>query len=122
MTVLDPSDLLTAVRIPNTWAGASFYFEKVADRKTWDFPLINVAAAFRMSGTAVEDLRIVCGAVQCTPRRVTAAERLVRGQARTDQVAESAGSLAAQGAEALAYNGYKIPLMQNLVMRAVRGA
>jgi hypothetical protein len=27
-----------------------------------------------------------------------------------------------EGAEALSYNGYKIPLMQNLVKRAVRGA
>jgi xanthine dehydrogenase YagS FAD-binding subunit len=60
--------------------------------------------------------------VQCTPRRVTAAERLVRGQARTDQVADAAGAAAVQGAEPLAFNGYKIPLMQNLVRRAIRGA
>ena len=26
MTVLQPGDILTAIRIPNTWAGASFYF------------------------------------------------------------------------------------------------
>jgi len=122
MTVLGPSDLLTAVRLPNTWSGADFYFEKVADRQTWDFALVNVAAAFRMSGSTVEDARIVCGAVQCTPRRVTSAERLVRGQARNEQVAEAAGTAAVQGAEPLAFNGYKIPLMQNLVKRAIRGA
>src|ERR1051326_1026549 len=29
MTVLEPGDLLTAIRIPGTWAGAQFYFEKV---------------------------------------------------------------------------------------------
>ena len=122
MTVLGPADLLTAVRLPSTWSGADFYFEKVADRKTWDFPLVNVAAAFRMSGSTVQEARIVCGAVQCTPRRVTSAERLVRGQARTEQVAEAAGAAAVQGAEPLSYNGYKIPLMQSLVKRAVRGA
>jgi len=122
MTVLGPSDLLTAVRLPNAWSGADFYFEKVADRQTWDFPLVNVAAAFRMSGGSVEDARIVCGAVQCTPMRVNAAERLVRGQTRSESVAEAAGAASVQGAEPLAYNGYKIPLMQNLVKRAVRGA
>jgi len=122
MTVLEASELLTAVRLPGAWAGASFYFEKVADRKTWDFPLVNVAAAFRMNGTAIEDVRIVCGAVQCTPRRVTSAERLVRGQARTEPLAQAAGQLATQGAEVLAFNGYKVPLVQNLVTRAVRGA
>ncbi|MGE0158502.1 MAG: xanthine dehydrogenase family protein subunit M [Gemmatimonadales bacterium] len=121
MTVLEPEDLLTAVRLPDTWAGASFYFEKVADRNVWDFPLVNVAAAFRMSGGTVADARIVCGAVQCTPRRVTAAERLVRGQARSEAVAESAGAAAVIGAEPLNYNHFKIPLMQSLVKRAVRG-
>src|SRR6267154_3735736 len=29
MTVLAPGELLTAIRIPSTWAGAQFYFEKV---------------------------------------------------------------------------------------------
>jgi len=122
MTVLEPHDLLTAVRIPSTWSGADFYFEKVADRQTWDFALVNVAAAFRMNGSAVQDSRIVLGAVQCTPRRVTSAERLVRGQSRTAQIAEAAGAAATQGAEPLAYNSFKIPLTHNLVKRAIIGA
>ena len=32
-----------------------------------------------------------------------------------------AGQMAIQGAQALRYNGYKIPLMRNLVKRAIRG-
>src|SRR6266567_2013421 len=43
MTVLRPGDLLTAIRIPATWANSHFYFEKVRDRNVWDFPLVNVA-------------------------------------------------------------------------------
>jgi xanthine dehydrogenase YagS FAD-binding subunit len=121
MTVLEPDDLLTAIRLPAEWAGASFYFEKVADRNVWDFPLVNVAAAFRMDGSTVADARIVCGAVQCVPRRAESAERLVRGQARSDQVAQSAGTVAIEGAEPLGFNQFKIPLMRNLVIRAVRG-
>jgi xanthine dehydrogenase YagS FAD-binding subunit len=122
MTVLEPNDLLTTIILPGTWAGADFYFEKVADRQTWDFPLLNVAAAFRLNGPNVQDARIVCGAVQCTPRRVTAAERIVRGQPRSDQVANAAGSAAIQDAEPLSFNHFKIPLMQGLVSRAIRGA
>src|SRR4249920_2734933 len=38
MTVLNPGDLLTAIRIPATWAGKQFYFEKIRDRQVWDFP------------------------------------------------------------------------------------
>jgi xanthine dehydrogenase YagS FAD-binding subunit len=123
MTVLEPDDLLTAIRLPNRWAGAYYYFEKVADRNVWDFPLVNVAAQFRiMDGPTVDDVRIVCGGVQCIPRRVLAAERVVRGQARSVQVAEAAGAAAVQGAEPLQFNEFKIPLMQNLVKRAVLGA
>ena len=32
-----------------------------------------------------------------------------------------AGELAIEGAQPLRYNGYKIPLMRNLVKRAIRG-
>ncbi len=49
MTVLAPDELLTAIRIPSTWAGAQFYFEKVRDRNVWDFPLLNVASAARFA-------------------------------------------------------------------------
>jgi xanthine dehydrogenase YagS FAD-binding subunit len=122
MTVLEPDDLLTAIRLPQAWSGASFYFEKVADRNVWDFPLVNVAAAFRMEGQTVGDARIVCGAVQCVPRRVRAAERAVRGRTRGDEAADAAAAVAVAGAEPLSFNGFKVPLMQNLVKRAVRGA
>ena len=36
-------------------------------------------------------------------------------------MASSAGAAAVTGAEALAYNQFKIPLMESLVKRAVRG-
>lgn len=118
-TALRPGEILTTVRIPNTWANATFYFEKVADRNVWDFSLVNVAAAFKVSGGNVEDSRIVCGAVQCTPRRVTNVENAIRGQAKNAATAESVAEMATDGARALAHNGFKIPLMQNLVKRAI---
>jgi xanthine dehydrogenase YagS FAD-binding subunit len=122
MTVLDSGDLLTAVRIPGAWANASFYFEKVADRNSWDFALVSVAAAFQMDGDRVSDARIVCGGVQCVPRRLTEVEALVQGASRNEEVAETAGQAAVQGAEPLNYNQFKVALMANLVKRAVRGA
>lgn len=118
-TALRAGEILTAVRIPATWANAEFYFEKVADRNVWDFSLVNVAAAFKVSGGNVQDSRIVCGAVQATPRRLTAVENAIRGQARSSATADSVAALATTGARALAHNGFKIPLMQNLVKRAI---
>ncbi len=121
MTVLKPGDLLTAIRIPATWAGAQFYFEKVRDRQVWDFPLMNVASAMVVTGGNIERIRIVINAAAARPLRLTAVEDAVRGQPRSTATGEMGGKLAIAGAEPLRYNGYKIPLMRNLVKRAISG-
>jgi len=117
---LEPGDILTSIRIPSTWAGANYYFEKVADRATWDFALVNIASVLRMQGNTITDLRVVCGGVQCTPRRLNGVEDIVRGSNRDAETIELASSAAARGATVLNYNGFKIPLMENLVKRAIR--
>src|ERR1700722_11796682 len=122
MTVLRPGELLTAIRIPGTWAGAQFYFEKVRDRQVWDFPLVNVASAMKASGGTIQQLRLAVGAVAATPLRLTAVETAVAGKPRNEETADMAGRLAVEGAQPLRYNAYKIPLMRNLVKRAIRGA
>jgi xanthine dehydrogenase YagS FAD-binding subunit len=121
MTVLAPDELLTAIRIPSTWVGAQFYFEKVRDRNVWDFPLLNVAAAATYSGQNIERIRIVINAAAARPLRLHAVEAAVVGKPRNEETATLAGQIAVQGAQALRYNGYKIPLMRNLVKRAIRG-
>ena len=121
LNILQPGDLLTAIRIPSTWAGAKFYFEKVRDRNVWDFPLMNVASA------------MVCQRRQYRPyphrrqrrraqaMRLKAVEDAVRGKPADATTGEMAGKLAVQGAVPLQFNAYKIPLMRNLVKRAIGG-
>jgi xanthine dehydrogenase YagS FAD-binding subunit len=121
MTVLAPDELLTAIRIPGTWAGAQFYFEKIRDRNVWDFPLLNVASAARFAGANIDQIRIVINAAAARPLRLHAVEAAIVGKPRNEQTAELAGQIAVQGAQALKHNAYKIPLMHNLVKRAIRG-
>ena len=121
MTILQPGDLLTTIRIPSTWAGAQFYFEKVRDRAVWDFALVNVAAAMTMSGNTIQKIRLAVNGVAAHPVRLTAVEAAVTGKPRNEETAKMAGQLAIQGAEPLQYNGYKVPLLRNLVQRAIRG-
>jgi xanthine dehydrogenase YagS FAD-binding subunit len=126
MTVLEDGEVLTAIRLSPEWSGARFYFEKVADRNTWDFALVNVAAAMKVSGAAgaerIDGIRIAAGAVQCVPRRLTQVEAVVTGQAKSAETASLAGQSAVRGATPLNYNHFKIPLLQNLVTRAIRDA
>ena len=122
MTVLEPGEILVAVRIPAKWAGAKFYFEKVADRQTWDFALLSIAAAFRVDGDRIAEASLVCGAVGCVPHRLAGVEAAIRGSAKNDETGARAGKLAVEGAQPLHFNHFKIPLMENLVRRAVREA
>jgi xanthine dehydrogenase YagS FAD-binding subunit len=121
MTVLQPGDLLVAVRIPATWAGSQFYFEKVRERQVWDFPMVNVAAALKVSNGTIQGSRIVVNAVAAHPMRLKSVEDAVAGKPRNEETAKMAGELAVAGAQPLAHNEYKIPLMRNLVKRAIRG-
>ncbi len=119
--MLEPGDLLTAVRIPSAWAGAQFYFEKVRDRNVWDFALLNVASAMAISGGSIERIRIAVNGAAARPLRLKAVEDAVRGKSPSAETGEMAGKLAVQGAVPLQFNAYKIPMMRNLVKRAIGG-
>ena len=119
--ILKPGDLLTTIQLPARWAGAKFYFEKVRDRNVWDFPLLNVALAMVLSNGTIDRIRIAVNAAAARPLRLTAVENAVRGMPANAATGEIAGKLAVQGAVPLQFNAYKIPLMRNLVKRAIGG-
>jgi len=119
--ILRPGDLLTSIRIPSTWAGSEFYFEKVRDRNVWDFPLLNVASALEISGNTIARIRLSVNGAAARPLRLAAVEAAVRGRPRTVATGEMAGAIAVRGSVPLQFNAYKIPLMRNLVKRAITG-
>jgi xanthine dehydrogenase YagS FAD-binding subunit len=121
MNVLQPGELLTAIRIPADWAGSNFYWEKIRDRAVWDFALVSVASAMVAQGNNIQRMRLVVNGVAARPVRLTRVEDLVKGQPRNEETAKLAGDLAVEGAVPLRFNAYKIPLMRNLVKRAIRG-
>jgi xanthine dehydrogenase YagS FAD-binding subunit len=121
MTVLQQGELLTAIRIPGDWAGSKFYFEKVRDRQVWDFALVSVASAMVMSGETIQNMRLVVNGVAARPLRFVNVEQFVQGKPRNEATAEGAGQMAIEGAQPLRFNAYKVPLMRNLVKRAIRG-
>jgi xanthine dehydrogenase YagS FAD-binding subunit len=121
MTALRPGELLTAIRLPGDWAGANFYWEKVRDRQVWDFALVSVASAMTLSGTTIQNIRLVVNGVAARPIRLATVEQFVKGKPRNEATAAAAGDMAVQGAQPLRFNAYKVPLMRNLVKRAIRG-
>ena len=120
MTSIESGEILLGIRVPAKWAGATQYFEKVSDRNVWDFALVNIAMAVRMDGGTIADVSMVCGAVQCTPRRLGEVEDLMRGESPGSDLEALVKRVAASGAQPLNFNHFKIPMMQNLAARAVR--
>ena len=122
MTVLRAGDILTAIRIPGNWEGARFYFEKARDRQAWDFPLVNVASAMKIRNGSIERVRLAVNGVAPYPVRLKNVEERLAGQRITEDIAAAAGEMAIEGSKPLQHNGYKVPLLRNLVKRSIRGA
>ena len=119
MTVLKPGSLVTAIRSRRPGRARNSILK--GPRPAWDFPLVNVASAIVFSGDRIERIRLAVNGVAAHPMRLRRVEDAVRGKPRNDATATLAGDLAIEGAQPLQHNGYKIPLMRNLVKRAIRG-
>ena len=122
MTVLKPGDLLTRVVLPAPWPNARWYFEKIRDRKSWDFSLVSVASSLQVESGMIQDARVVVNSIAPYPVRMRAVEAAIRGRAPSDETGQMAGEIAIEGTRALRHNDYKIALTRNLVKRSIRDA
>jgi xanthine dehydrogenase YagS FAD-binding subunit len=75
----------------------------------------------RLSGNTIERMRIAVNGAAARPLRLKVVEDWVREKPAIPSTGEMAGQLAVQGAIPLQFNAYKIPLMRNLVKRAIGG-
>ena len=105
---------------PGDVAGAHFYFEKVRDRKVWDFPLLNVASATSnraapSNASAWSSTRSRLAAAPETGRSGRRRQAPQRGNGRDGRRYRDPGRCSPK------HNGYKMPFMRNLVKRAIRG-
>lgn len=119
-TVLAPGEILTHVRVPAKPGWTSTYL-KFKERGSYDFALAAVAVAVRFEGAGpqtVKEARLVLGGVAPKPWNVPkAAEQLLGLNGIKTWTA--AGNRAVEGAELLAHNAYKVPLVKGLVVKAL---
>lgn len=110
-----PSDLIVQVEIP-TQKNRSTYLQ-VSEKGDFDWALVSCAAAGRNSGNQWADLSVFLGAVAPIPYRVES-PLLGGGELSREAIESIAGSIASK-ATPLAHNGYKVPIAQALVRRAL---
>nr|MDA8189044.1 FAD binding domain-containing protein [Dehalococcoidales bacterium] len=122
--VLEPGDILAEVQIPpssgNTWGG----YEKLRVREGMDFPLAGVAVSIKTNANgAIDQARLVLGAVAPSPLEVPEATELLVGQKLTDSLLESVAQKAYDRARPVANlavdASYRRKMVRVLVKRAI---
>ena len=116
-TTLRPGTLITAVALPPP-IGPSRY-RKARERASYAFAIGSVAAALAMDGDVVRDVRIALGAVAAMPWRARQAEDVLRGTRLDESAARAAAETELAQARPLRDNGYKVPLLTELVVQTL---
>jgi CO/xanthine dehydrogenase FAD-binding subunit len=89
-----PGELLTEISLPEMHGWKSAYW-KLRRRGSFDFPVLSVAAAARLSNTGVvEEARIVLGAVASRPLVAEAAAKSLTGRPLSKETIAEAAVLA----------------------------
>ena len=120
-SVLEPGELIVAVRLPAEAAGFSAHarYLKVRDRTSYAFAVVSAAAALRIESGAIAEARIALGGVALKPWRARAAEAALIG-ARPDRDAfRRAAEAALADATPSGDNEFKIELARRIVARAL---
>jgi xanthine dehydrogenase YagS FAD-binding subunit len=118
-TTLAADEVVAAIRVPRTASDVRSVYLKAMDRAAWAFATVSVAAAARVRQGRFEDVRVVLGGVASVPWPVHAAVQSLHGEAPDAQAIMQAARAALEGAEPLRMNGYKVPLAEALVRRAL---
>jgi 4-hydroxybenzoyl-CoA reductase subunit beta len=126
-TVLKPDEILVEVRIPPSGRGAAGAYEKLRVREGMDFPMAGVAVVVKTNRDgAIEQAKIVLGAVGSSPIEASKAAGLLEGRKPTDDLLQSVSREAVDKAQPvgnLAMNAsYRRKMVGVLVKRALRRA
>jgi xanthine dehydrogenase YagS FAD-binding subunit len=120
-SVLQPGELIVAVRLPG--AGAAFAsharYLKVRDRTSYAFAIVSAAAALRIDGGTIVEARLALGGVALKPWRARSAEALLVGAGPDAASFRRAAEAALGDAEPSGDNLFKIELARRILARTL---
>jgi xanthine dehydrogenase YagS FAD-binding subunit len=121
-TVLEPGDLIVAVRLPAKAAAfaTNARYLKLRERTSFAFAVVSAMAALRIESGAIAEARLALGGVAAKPWRARAAETILAGAAPSDSaVFRAAAEAALVGARPSGDNGFKIELARRIIVRSL---
>ena len=123
-TILEPGELIVAVRLPAeaaAFSGHSRYL-KIRDRTSYAFAVVSAAASLRLDQGRIAEGRLALGGVALKPWRAREAERTLSGAEPNEQTFRQAADAALAEAKPSGDNAFKIELARRLVVRTLTRA
>ena len=117
-TVLEPGELITAVRLPPPVEDTFQCYRKVRDRSSYAFALVSMAAVIRLREGRFDTVNLAFGGVAHRPWRNARVETLLTGEAPSAALFDAAATLLLESAQGRGHNDFKIPLLRR-VFKAV---
>jgi len=114
---LDAGDLILKVEVPVQQRRSAYL--QVSEKSMFDWALVSCAAAAKVKGGKLSQVRVVLGAVGNVPYQDEAANKFLEGKELDEANANKAADLLLEKAHAHSENGYKIPLAKTLIRRAL---
>ena len=120
-TLLEPGDLIVAIRLP---AGATAFsaharYLKVRERTSYAFAVVSTAAALDIESGNIRQARIALGGVAPKPWRARAAEATLIGAPADEPAFRRAAEVALADARPSGDNDFKIELAKRIVARTL---
>jgi len=120
-TVLEPGDLIVALRLPGQARAFSAHarYLKVRERTSYAFAVVSAAAGLRIEQGTIRDARLALGGVAAKPWRARAVEEMLAGSRPGPDAFRRAAKAALADAKPSGDNQFKIELAQRILVRAL---
>lgn len=116
---LEHGELITAIEVPATPVARRSVYLKFRDRESYEFALASVAAALRVEGGTIAEVRLALGGVGTKPWRARRAEASLLGQPATGSSFAEAARRELAAARPRPLNAFKVELARRAIVRAL---
>lgn len=121
-TNLGEGELITAIHLPKPIYQEHYHYLKIRERSSYAFALVSVAAGLQIKNGKISDVGLAMGGVAHKPWKLTTAEEFLKGKTPNESNFEKAAELAMKDAKPLSENGYKVPMGEKGIIRALHMA
>jgi len=120
-SALEPGEIITAVVLPASPAGARSWYLKVRDRESYAFALASAAVLIvpAADGRSLREARIALGGVATKPWRAREAETLLACVPANEANFRAAAEAALREAQPRRHNAFKVELARRVIVRAL---